>query len=97
MSDLTCRDGEVDFFSRVSWLESDSGSPDADNPAASSTGLSARGKIEFIRQGAAVPPGSRLLALHCPCGNCGNEPHALCLLSNRGVGVRLRGEDDRLR
>lgn len=95
MSDLTCRDGEVDFFSRVSWLESDSGSPDADNPAASSTGLSARGKIEFIRQGAAVPPGSRLLALHCPCGNCGNEPHALCLLSNRGVGVRLRGEDDR--
>ncbi|MDE6010568.1 MAG: hypothetical protein K2F87_03865 [Muribaculaceae bacterium] len=93
-SDLTCRDGEVDTFRRIPWLEPDSSNPDSNNPSASGTGKTATKhflELSFTAYdgGIGFPPGSRLLTIHGE----GAAATAIYLQPNNAIGARRLTED----
>lgn len=91
MSDLTCRDGEVDSFDRISWLEPESDNPDSKNPGATSKPVVEYERVPVIscgEPGAGLPLGSSLLAVHTVRDESGSRELALYLQSNGALGFR---------
>lgn len=94
MSDLTCRDGEIESFKRIPWLEANSSNPDSKNP--SSTVNSKPASVEvpvasLLDSDDSFPPGSKLLAIHTP--ECATDVEmAIYITPQNTLGTRKLGQ-----